>query len=236
MCDHCGCGVSGNVRVVKLERKITEGNDRIAEANRRFFKEKNIVALNLISAPGSGKTTLLERTIEELGKDYLIAVLEGDIETTLDAERIKSKGAVAVQLTTGGACHLDAPLVHRGIHALEHELNGRWPDLLFIENVGNLVCPASFDLGETVRVVLVSVPEGDDKPLKYPKAFVTSQAFLITKIDLAPYFDFSIEAAKRNALSINPSLKVFALSARTGEGMKDWISYLKELVERRAAP
>ncbi|BAT71943.1 hydrogenase nickel incorporation protein HypB [Thermosulfidibacter takaii ABI70S6] len=232
MCDVCGCGVQGNVRVVKVEKKLTEENQRIADKNREYFKKNGIVAINLISAPGSGKTTLLEKTIEALSKDYTVAVLEGDIETTIDAERVRTKGAYAVQLTTGGACHLDALLVHRGIHALDMELKDKRPDFLFIENVGNLVCPASFDLGEILRVVLVSVPEGDDKPLKYPKAFKTSQAFVITKIDLLPYFDFSVEKARQNALAMNPALKVFALSSKTGKGVKEWIEFLKTLVRR----
>ncbi len=232
MCDVCGCGKPDGVRrvVANVEEKILSKNQQYAEHNRRHFEEQGIVAVNLISSPGSGKTTLLERTIEALSPRYTIGVLEGDIETTIDAERVRAKGAYAVQLTTGGACHLEASLVHRGLHALEHELDGKRCDLIFIENVGNLVCPASFDLGETVRVVLVSVPEGDDKPLKYPKAFKTSQVFVITKIDLAPYFDFSIDRVKENALSINPDLKVFALSAKTGEGLDEWISYVESLV------
>ncbi len=233
MCDTCGCGKPEGVRrvVVSVEERLTKENDRIAQKNRSYFRERGILAVNLISSPGSGKTTLLEKTIEAFGGRYPIGVLEGDIETTLDAERVKGKGAYAVQLTTGGACHLDALLVHRGIHALEHETGGEMPRLLFIENVGNLVCPASFDLGETVRVVLVSVPEGDDKPLKYPKAFATSQAFVITKIDLLPFFDFSVDRAKEYALGINPKLEVMALSAKTGEGLDGWLSWVERQLE-----
>ncbi len=232
MCDTCGCGQAGGVRrvVVEVEKRVLDANQRLAVANRRYFEERGIVAVNLISAPGSGKTALLERTIEALGSDYVVAVLEGDIETTLDAERVRAKGAYAVQLTTGGACHLDANMVHKGLHALEHELSGKKPDVLFIENVGNLVCPASFDLGETIRVVLVSVPEGEDKPLKYPKAFKTSHAFVITKVDLAPYFDVSVDRLKENALRINPDLKVFITSSKTGGGIEDWVRYVKEQV------
>ena len=159
-------------------------------------------------------------------------MLEGDIETERDAERVRAKGATAVQLTTGGACHLEAPLVHKGFHALERQING-YPDILFIENVGNLVCPSSFYLGEHLRVVLVSVPEGPDKPAKYPKAFKTSQVFIITKADLLPYFDFDLEKVKKEALSLNPNLKIFVVSAKTGEGLEDWFNFLREKVREK---
>jgi hydrogenase nickel incorporation protein HypB len=233
MCDTCGCGnptVVRETKTVEVKKSLLEENERIANSNKRHFEKSGTIAINLISSPGSGKTTLLEKTIDAL-KDFVdIGVLEGDIETERDAERIRKKGVPAIQLTTGGACHLEASLVHKGIHALEHANGGKLPRLLFIENVGNLVCPASFYLGETVRVVLVSVPEGDDKPAKYPKAFKTSQVFLITKIDLLPYFDFDVEKVKKEALSINPALKVFEVSARTGEGLEDWLDYLRNLV------
>ncbi len=227
MCDTCGCSGTKAVKVVRVESKVAGKNQELAEKNRAYFREKGILAVNMISAPGSGKTTLLERTLEALVPRYRVCVLEGDIETAIDAERVKGKGAVAVQLTTGGACHLDALLVHRGIHALEEELGGEVPHVVFIENVGNLVCPASFDLGETLRVVLVSVPEGDDKPLKYPKAFATSQAFVVTKVDLLPHFDFSLERVKQNALAINPKLEVFFVSSRTGEGIDEWVAFIE---------
>ncbi|NPA16095.1 MAG: hydrogenase nickel incorporation protein HypB [Deferribacteres bacterium] len=228
MCDTCGCNEKEGVkRIYRIQERITKSNEEIAEKNRAYFLKNGITAVNIISAPGSGKTTLLEKTIEALGDRIKIAVFEGDIETTLDAERIKNKGAFAIQLTTGGACHLDAQLVHKAIHEIEKMEEP--PKLLFIENVGNLVCPASFDLGETLRAVMVSVAEGDDKPLKYPKAFKTSQVFIISKTDLLPHFDFSIEKAKEYALSLNPELKVFALSAKTGEGFDEWIAFLEEL-------
>jgi len=245
MCDVCGCGhdhvhenravVSDDStrRVVEVKKSLLDENERIAEVNRKHFDEKGVLAVNLISSPGSGKTTLLEKTIEALKGEFKIGVLEGDIETERDAERVRAKGAYAVQLTTGGACHLEAPLVHKGFHALEKQMNGGAPDILFIENVGNLVCPSSFYLGEHVRVVLVSVPEGPDKPAKYPKAFKTSNIFIITKSDLIPYFDFDVEKVKREALSLNPNLKVFVLSAKTGEGLEEWFNYLKELVRRK---
>ncbi|HDH01209.1 MAG TPA: hydrogenase accessory protein HypB, partial [Nitrospirae bacterium] len=165
---------------------------------------------------------------EALKDDISMAVLEGDIETEIDAERIRKKGVPAVQLTTGGACHLESSLIHKGFHKLEHQLNNKKLDLLFIENVGNLVCPSFFELGEHIRVVLVSVPEGPDKPLKYPKAFKTSQVFIITKSDLVPHFDFDVESVKKAALSLNPSLKVFVLSAKTGEGLDEWFEFLKK--------
>ncbi len=246
MCDVCGCGnhegenlykVSDDTgkRTVEVKEKLLSRNDAVAESNRRHFDEKGILAINLISSPGSGKTTLLERTVEVLGKEMKIGVLEGDIETERDAERVRAKGAYAVQLTTGGACHLEAPLVHKGFHALEKQMGGEAPDILFIENVGNLVCPSSFYLGEHIRVVLISVPEGEDKPAKYPKAFKTSDVFIITKADLLPYFDFDVEKVKEEALSLNPRLKVFVLSAKTGEGLDEWFSFLREKVRERKA-
>ena len=157
-----------------------------------------------------------------------MAVLESDIETEIDAERIRKKGVPAVQLTTGGACHLESSLVHKGFHKLEHQLNNKKLDVLFIENVGNLVCPSFFELGEHIRAVLVSVPEGPDKPLKYPKAFKTSHAFIITKSDLLPHFDFDVESVKKTALSLNPLLKVFVLSSKTGEGLDEWFEFIKQ--------
>ncbi len=219
-------------KIVKLEQSLLKSNNEYAERNKKLFNEKGITAINLISSPGSGKTTLLERTIEALKDKLSIGVLEGDIETERDAERIRAKGAKALQLTTGGACHLEAPLVNKGFLTLEKEFNGKEPDILFIENVGNLVCPASFYLGEHQRVVSVSVPEGPDKPAKYPKAFKTSDVFIITKIDLLPYFDFDVEKVKKEALSINPKLKVLAISSKTGEGLEDWYNYLEGLVKK----
>jgi hydrogenase nickel incorporation protein HypB len=212
-----------------------DANNAQAEANRRHIEAIGAVAINMISGPGSGKTTLLEKTIDLLKTQLRIGVIEGDIETELDADRIRAKGVPVVQLTTGGACHLDAPLIHQGIHSLERQLNGRGLDLLFIENVGNLVCPATFDLGEHRRVVLVSVPEGSDKPTKYPKAFMSSHAFIITKKDVLPYFDFSLEKAEIEALKLNPKLSVMSLSAFTGEGLDAWVLYLRLLAENPAA-
>jgi len=235
MCDVCGCGNDHTVKetkIININQSLLKSNESAALENKRHFDEKGILALNLISSPGSGKTTLLEKTIEALNNEIAIGVLEGDIETDLDAERIKAKGAPAVQLTTGGACHLESSLIHKGFHALEHQLNGKKLDILFIENVGNLVCPSFFELGEHIRAVLVSVPEGSDKPLKYPKAFKTSHVFIITKSDLIPHFDFDVEKIKKDALSINPTLKMFVTSAKTGEGLEEWFEFLKKEIKK----
>jgi hydrogenase nickel incorporation protein HypB len=251
MCDTCGCpspsdhdhnhshdhnqSHSHSSKTVDVHASLFAANDALARANREHFDEIGAVALNLISSPGSGKTTLLEHTIEALKREINIGVIEGDIETERDAERIRAKGVPVIQLTTGGACHLDAAMTHRGFHRLQNEPGGQAIDLLFIENVGNLVCPATFDLGEHERVVLVSVPEGPDKPAKYPKAFTSSHTFLITKTDLLPYFDFPVEEATGDALRLNPQLRTMNLSSKTGEGMEQWLDYLRELVKKMKA-
>jgi hydrogenase nickel incorporation protein HypB len=231
MCDSCGCDDTKTIRekkTVEVNQSLLKANKEEAASNRKNFNEKGILAINLISSPGSGKTTLLEKTIEILGNDISIGVLEGDIETELDAERIREKGAPAVQLTTGGACHLESRLIHKGFHKLEQQLNGKKLDILFIENVGNLVCPSFFDLGEHIRVVLISVPEGHDKPVKYPKAIITSQVLIISKSDLLQYFDFDIEKIKKDALALNPNLEILVTSATNGEGMEEWFEFLKK--------
>lgn len=249
MCDACGCQTPTHDHghdhdhghghsheesvIVDINRSLFAANDAIARSNREHFDDENIVVLNLISSPGSGKTTLLEHTIDRIGDEIKIGVIEGDIETERDAERIRAKGVPAIQLTTGGACHLDASMIHRGFHQLQKEPGGDAIDLLVIENVGNLVCPATFDLGEHKRVVLVSVPEGPDKPAKYPKAFTSSQLFLITKTDLLPYFDFEVAEASKEALSLNPALQVMDFSSTTGEGFDAWLDYLRELVGKK---
>ena len=230
MCDTCGCDHDHEIKdskTIDVNQSLLKSNEEAAEGNRKHFNEKGIYAVNLISSPGSGKTTLLEKTIEALKDDISIGVLEGDIETELDAERIRAKGVPAVQLTTGGACHLESALIHKGFHKLEHQLNGTKLDILFIENVGNLVCPSFFDLGEHIRVVLISVPEGHDKPVKYPKAIKTSQLLIVTKTDLIEHFDFDIEKIKKDALALNPSIKVLVTSAKTGEGLDEWFEILK---------
>jgi len=234
MCDTCGCQLhehhQHDHKVVEVNRSLLEANRKQADSNRHHIEHMGAVAINLISSPGSGKTTLLERTIEALRDTVKIGVIEGDIETERDADRIRAKGVPAVQLTTGGACHLDAPMVHGGLHVLEHFAKGGKYDLIFIENVGNLVCPATFDLGEHQRVVLLSTPEGSDKPAKYPATFKSANLVLLTKTDLLPHFDFSVEEATRESLVLNPELQVMALSATSGEGFDAWIGYLKNLL------
>ncbi len=232
MCDACGCSVRsvvrGNRMVEKINRRLLAANEEAAARNRRHFDEKGIFAVNLIGSPGSGKTSLLEKTIAALGNELNIGVLEGDIETDIDAQRIRARGVPAVQLTTGGACHLEAALIHEGIHMLRDQPGGGAIDILFIENVGNLVCPSLFDLGEHMRTVLISVPEGHDKPLKYPAALRTSHALVVSKSDLAAYFDFDMEKIINDALSLNHSLRIFATSATTGEGIEEWAGFLRE--------
>ncbi len=242
MCDSCGCNHHHDdshhshdhhhhkTKTVDVNASLFAANNALAESNREHFKEHGLVAINLVSSPGSGKTTLLEHTIEALKGEINIGVIEGDIETERDAERIRDKGVPVVQLTTGGACHLDAAMIHKGYHRLCDQPGGKDIQLLFIENVGNLVCPASFDLGEHLRIVLVSVPEGPDKPAKYPKAFSSSQAFIISKCDLLPHFDFNCEDAIADARKINPDLKVMELSSTTGKGMDAWLDFLRKLV------
>ena len=238
MCDICGCDHSHEhdvkeTKTVDVNQSLLKANEEAAIVNKKHFDEKGIYVMNLISSPGSGKTALLEKTIELIKDEISIGVLEGDIETELDADRIRAKGVPAVQLTTGGACHLESPLVHKGFHELEHQLDGKKLDILFIENVGNLVCPSFFDLGEHIRVVLISIPEGHDKPLKYPKALRTSSVLMISKSDLVPYFNFDIEKAKKDALALNPSLKIFVTSATTGEGIDEWLEFLRSLLSNR---
>ncbi len=236
MCDSCGCDLtldhSHDSKVIDVHRSLLAANTAMAEKNRAHFEEMGTVAINMISSPGSGKTTLLEKTIEAMGDSLRIGVIEGDIETDRDAERIRAKGVPVIQLTTGGACHLDAPQIHKGLHLLKKEPGGDQLDLLVIENVGNLVCPATFDLGEHQRVVLVSVPEGPDKPAKYPKAFISSQLFIISKTDLLPYFDFPVQEAKAEALQLNPELEVMDLSSTSGEGFEQWLDYLKRICKK----
>ena len=225
MCEECGCSINHKEdthKEVAIFKKVLEKNDHQAEENRKHFEEHGIFAINLMSSPGAGKTSLLERTIELL-KDLRIGVIEGDLETDRDAQRIRAKGAPAVQISTGSACHLDAFMVHKGIHGLPLEEL----DLVFIENVGNLVCPASYDVGAHMNVVLLSVVEGDDKPEKYPVMFKGAQLMVITKIDLLPFVDFNIERAINSARKVNPHMDIIRLSAKTGEGMEDWLDYIR---------
>jgi hydrogenase nickel incorporation protein HypB len=246
MCATCGCGddtttitVAGDAHphshdhdhdhphtrteTITLEQKVLAKNDLIAEQNRQWLAERAILALNMTSSPGAGKTTLLERTIRELEGDRPVAVIEGDQETLLDAERIQAAGARAVQVNTGAGCHLDADMVHRALHALDPEPES----LLFIENVGNLVCPALFDLGEHSKVVVISVTEGQDKPLKYPHMFAAAGLVLINKIDLVPYVSFNLEACLGFARSVNPGVEILPVSATTGDGLDAWYDWIR---------
>jgi len=201
--------------------ELLGSNKKIAAEIRQKLEEKGILTINLLSSPGAGKTTLLEKTAEKLKTDYKMAVIEGDIETERDAERIRAKGIPAWQIITGGACHLEAKMVGKLFPEIPADL-----DFLFIENVGNLVCPASYDLGENIRCVLLSTPEGDDKPKKYPKAFTTSDCLIITKSDLIPVLPFDLERARKEALEVNPDLKIFLTSAVSGAGINEWIEHL----------
>ncbi len=210
-------------RMVRIEQDILAENNRYAEANRAFFAKQAILALNLVSSPGSGKTTLLVKTIEALKNRYPIAVIEGDQQTSFDAERIRATGVATVQINTGKGCHLDA---HQVGHALE-KLPLPPHTLLFIENVGNLVCPAGFDLGERAKVVLLSVTEGEDKPLKYPDIFAASALMVVTKSDLLAHVDFDLTKAIAYARRVQPQIETIVLSARSGEGFDQWLAWIE---------
>lgn len=212
------------MNVITIERKVLQKNDEIAASNREFFRKSGLFTINIVSSPGSGKTSLVERTIEELKDALKISVIEGDVQTDLDAKRVSNYNVPVVQIITNGACHLEANLVKDALANIE--IKGR--DLLIIENVGNLVCPAGYDLGEDLKVVIISVTEGDDKPLKYPKMFMNSKVLVINKIDLLPYVNCNIKMLKENALKINPGLAVFETSCTSGEGIGNWCKFLKE--------
>ncbi|MCP4575726.1 MAG: hydrogenase nickel incorporation protein HypB [Deltaproteobacteria bacterium] len=208
---------------VSVVKNILAANDRIAQENRAIFDEKNLVVFNLMSSPGAGKTSLLEKTIVAL-KDHLnIGVIEGDIQSSQDAERIAETGAPAVQINTGGACHLDGNMIRDTFHEFDFDAL----DLLVVENVGNLVCPAEFKVGEDFKVMILSVTEGEDKPAKYPLMFHESKVLLINKIDLLPYVDCSVERIREESLKVNPDLTIFEISCKTGEGLDAWCNWLK---------
>jgi hydrogenase nickel incorporation protein HypB len=212
--------------VITIERKVLAKNDEIARENRARFAEHGLFVMNLVSAPGAGKTSLLERTFEALGGAVRIAVIEGDVQTDFDARRVARYGVPVVQIVTHGGCHLEAKLVQEAAARLALDAL----DALVIENVGNLVCPANYDLGETMKVVLVSTAEGDDKPLKYPGLFRQAAVLVINKIDLLPYVDCDLAALRGRALSINPSLRVFETSCRTGAGIGEWCAWIRSQV------
>ena len=218
-------------RMIKIEQDILSKNDAYARENRRAFAARRIFALNLVSSPGSGKTSLLVKAIEALEDRLPVAVIEGDQQTSNDAERIRGAGAPAIQINTGKGCHLDAHMVD---HALE-TLNPSLGSVLFIENVGNLVCPAAFDLGEARRVLVLSVTEGEDKPLKYPDMFATADLMLLNKADLLPHIDFDVGKCLANALRINPNLQTLIVSARTGEGVAAFAAWIEASAARHGA-
>lgn len=214
--------------VITIERKVLAKNDAIAEENRSFLKERKIYTVNIVSSPGSGKTSLVEKTIEMIGSKRKISVIEGDVQTDLDAKRVAGYNVPVVQIITNGGCHLEAGLVKDALSGLK--IDGT--ELLIIENVGNLVCPAGYDLGEDLKVVVISVTEGDDKPLKYPKMFMNSEVLVINKTDLLPYVNCRIEELKANALKINPKLKIFETSCTSGSGITEWCSWLESKIKR----
>ncbi len=235
MCSVCGCGKAdehhevhahhhhkGDRTLIEIEQSILSANDSHARDNRERLRSRGHVALNLMSSPGAGKTTLLVETIRRLGNALPVGVIEGDQATSRDAERIRAGGVVAVQINTGQGCHLDAHMVG---HAMD-DLDLPRGAVVFIENVGNLVCPAAFDLGETARVVILSVTEGDDKPLKYPDMFAAADLMVVSKTDLLPHVDFDVERVLERARRLNPDLACLALSARDGSGMAPWLEWI----------
>lgn len=250
MCETCGCGNSegykihdprsthnhdhnhvhdhdhphshSHQKVLNLNLDILSANNITAEMNRRLFEGRKVMCLNMVSSPGSGKTTILEKTIRDLLPSRKIYVIEGDQQTLIDSERIEKAGAPAIQINTGSGCHLDANMIESALKKMDVESNS----ILFIENVGNLVCPAMFDLGEYKRVIVISVTEGEDKPLKYPFMFESSHLCLINKTDLLPYVDFRMDEFLKNSRSINPNLEFITLSAKTGDGMDKWNKWI----------
>jgi len=249
MCINCGCvstgaaaphhhdhahdhGQAQALRRVRIEEDLLAKNNRLAAGNRAIFASARVFVLNLVSSPGSGKTTLLERTLREVGSRLNFAVLEGDQQTSRDAVRIAATGVPVKQINTGAGCHLDAHMVAHGVESFDLPRT----DVLMIENVGNLVCPAGFDLGEDHKVALLSVTEGEDKPLKYPQMFQAAALMIINKTDLLPYLDFDVERCRAFALQVNPGLKILELSCRSGEGLQGWYAWLETGVKKKRVP
>jgi hydrogenase nickel incorporation protein HypB len=240
MCGICGCGEvdlehhhqnhdhehnhEHDHNLIQIEKNLLDKNNQIAAQNSEYFSAQEILAIHLVSSPGSGKTTLLEKTLSELKNQFSIAVIEGDQQTDRDLQRIKALGIPAVQINTGKICHLDAHMIH---HAID-DLSLQKQSLLFIENVGNLVCPALFNLGESYRAVMLSVTEGDDKPLKYPDMFQTANLMIINKVDLLPYVTFDVEKCIEYARRINPTIEILQISATKNEGLKTWYHWLTQ--------
>lgn len=233
MCDTCGCeehehhheAAPAKPARVPVVQKILSANDQAANENREHLAEHGIFAVNIMASPGAGKTTLLMATIEALDSHPRVGVIEGDVASQVDADRIAETGTPVVQINTGGGCHLDAPMVHQALHALP--LNDL--DVIFIENVGNLICPVSFDLGQSAKVALLSVPEGHDKPYKYPAIFEAVDLVVVTKADLMPYLDFNLDAFRELVRGLNADVPIIVLSAKTGEGMEKWLGWLEEI-------
>jgi hydrogenase nickel incorporation protein HypB len=237
MCATCGCDShshqhdhdhshSHSKTIVEVEKDVLYENNMLAQRNRGYFEAKNILALNLVSSPGSGKTSLLERTLTDLKELFTCYVIEGDQQTSRDADRIHATGTKVAQINTGKGCHLDAHMVLHAVQGMKPTENS----ILFIENVGNLVCPAMFDLGEKERVVIISVTEGDDKPIKYPDMFHTSTLCIINKTDLLPYVPFSMDKCREYARQVNPNLQFIEVSCTNGDGLPAWYQWLKEKV------
>ena len=216
-----------NYRVIEVKQSIFDDNDKDAQALRDEMKSQKTFLMNLLSSPGSGKTTTLKGTLNALKDEFKIGVMEADIDSDVDADTISKLGVKTIQLHTGGMCHLDADMTRQGVKNLGTE----GLDLVVLENVGNLVCPAEFDTGAAMNAMILSVPEGHDKPLKYPLVFQVCDVLIINKIDVLPYFDFDMDKVKEYALMRNPNLKIFPISAKTGEGMDEWINYLKDRVQ-----
>ena len=212
---------------IDLHKPILDKNDRLADENRELFREKKVFVLDLLASPGSGKTSTILATIEALRDEFSIAVIEGDIASSVDSEKIKSQGIAAVQINTGGACHLESAMIRRAVDVLDLDNL----DLIIIENVGNLVCPAEFDTGAVKNAMILSVPEGDDKPLKYPLMFQVCDVVLINKIDVLPYFDFDMDKCREYIAMRNPNAKVIPICAKTGEGIAEWTDWLREQVK-----
>jgi hydrogenase nickel incorporation protein HypB len=234
---HFGTGIAGvhvpglsQSRIIQIEQDILGHNKSLAETNRAFLERRGIFALNLVSSPGSGKTTLLCKTIEALAGRLDVSVIEGDQQTSNDADRIRATGAPAVQVNTGKGCHLDADMVSKACLRLDPPKGS----VLFIENVGNLVCPAAFDLGEACKVAILSVTEGEDKPIKYPDMFAVAGLMILTKVDLLPHLDFDVDAAIAFARRVNPGIQVLKVSSKTGEGMQAWLDWIAQGQARTA--
>ena len=215
------------MRVLELHRTVTDSNDRDAEILRQELKEKNVYLINLMSSAGSGKTTFLLRTIKDLSDKLNIAVLEADIEASVDAEKISAAGAQSIQVHTDGMCHMDAGMTRQGLEAMDLEET----DLVFLENIGNLICPAEYDTGAMSNIMILSVPEGDDKPLKYPLMFEKCDALIVSKIDTLDYFNFDFDKLKERVEYLNKEIKIFPISAKTGAGMQEWEDWLMDRIK-----